>query len=131
MSPTALMPPLPGALPGATDSPNKIKDTASQFEALLIGQILRSVRESGGWLGTEDQTVSSAMEFAEQQFATLLAQQGGLGLATLIGQGLAHRPEADPAAPDAAAGTDAAGDTRVAPTAPAAHSSPASALSPL
>ena len=33
--------------------PAKIRDAAQQFEALLIGQILRSARESGkGWLGS-------------------------------------------------------------------------------
>lgn len=70
------------------DSPTKIREAAGQFEALLMGQILRSVRQSGGWLGTSDATADCAMEFAEQQFASLLAQQGGLGLAALISQGL-------------------------------------------
>jgi Rod binding domain-containing protein len=80
-----------------TAAPGKIQDAAQQFEALLLSQILRSVRESGGWLGSNDPTSDCAMEFAEQQFAALLAQQGGLGLATLIAQGLDR--EQQPAIP--------------------------------
>ena len=73
-----------------TDSPAKIHDAAQQFEALLLAQMLRSERESGnGWLGSGgDSTSDNAIEFAEQQFATLLARQGGLGIASLISQGL-------------------------------------------
>ena len=40
------------AAPAAGDgrAPDKVRDAAQQFEALLIGQMLRAVRESGGWL---------------------------------------------------------------------------------
>lgn len=87
---------LPGAMPGAEgvlpkkDDPAKVKDAAKQFEALLVGQILRSVRESsGGWLGSGGDTASDcATELAEQQFARVLAEQGGLGLAAMISAGL-------------------------------------------
>ena len=69
--------------------PAKIKDAAQQFEALLIGQMLRSVRESGaGWLGEEDNAGQSATDMAEQQFAAVMAKQGGLGLSALITRGL-------------------------------------------
>src|SRR3954471_7859723 len=69
--------------------PGKVHDAAQQFEALLMGQILRSVRQSGsGWLGGEDSSAECATDFAEQQFAAVLARQGGLGLATLITKGL-------------------------------------------
>jgi peptidoglycan hydrolase FlgJ len=70
--------------------PGRIRDAAQQFEALLLGQMLRSVRESGAnWLSTgEDSTGDSATDFAEQQFAAAMAQQGGLGLATVIADGL-------------------------------------------
>ncbi len=68
----------------------KAKDAAQQFEALLIGQILRSVRESGtGWLGSgEDASGECATDYAEQQFASVMAKQGGLGLAEMISRGL-------------------------------------------
>jgi Rod binding domain-containing protein len=64
-------------------------DTAQQFEALLIGQMLVSVRQSGsGWLGSEDSSGEFATDYAEQQFAAVLARNGGLGVADLITKGL-------------------------------------------
>jgi Rod binding domain-containing protein len=70
--------------------PTSARDAAQQFEALLLSEIMRSERESGGgWLGSgEDSSGSSAVEFAEQQLAQELARQGGLGLAGLISSGL-------------------------------------------
>jgi flagellar protein FlgJ len=72
------------------DDPAKVRDAAQQFEALLIGQILRSVRESGGWLASGEASSDCATEYAEQQLAATLAHQGGLGMAELISKGLVH-----------------------------------------
>jgi flagellar protein FlgJ len=92
MSNLSVFPTLPTAAIPTTGSrdPAKVHDAAQQFEALLMGQILRSVRQSGaGWLGSgEDSSAECATDFAEQQFAAVLSQQGGLGLATLISSGL-------------------------------------------
>ena len=75
--------------PRPHDTPEKIRDAAQQFEALLIGQILRTARESsGGFMGEKDASSDCATDFAEQQFATVMARSGGLGLATLIMKGL-------------------------------------------
>jgi flagellar protein FlgJ len=75
-----------------SDTPEKVRDAAQQFEALLMGQILRSARQSGsGWLGGgEDSSAECATDYAEQQFAAVLSQQGGLGLAHVIVKGLEH-----------------------------------------
>jgi flagellar protein FlgJ len=72
------------------DTPERVRDAAQQFEAVLLGQILRTVREAGGggFMGEKDSSSDCALEFAEQQFATVMARSGGLGLATLIIQGL-------------------------------------------
>jgi peptidoglycan hydrolase FlgJ len=72
------------------DDAAKARDAAQQFEALLIGQILRSAREGeSGWLGSGGDSASScATDMAEQQLATVLAQRGGLGLAEVIAKGL-------------------------------------------
>jgi flagellar protein FlgJ len=85
---------VPGGHAKKADDPAKVRDAAQQFEALLIGQILKSVRESGaGWLGSgSDSSSDCATEFAEQHLATTLAQQGGLGLADLISKGLRRDP---------------------------------------
>lgn len=82
--------------PGAKDSPAKILDAAKQFEALLMAQLLKSVRDSeGGWMGTgDDQSGSSAMDYAQEMFAQSLSAQGGLGLASLVARGL-QRPGSD------------------------------------
>ncbi len=63
----------------------KIGQAAQQFEALLIGQILKSAHDSdGGWLGSDDSSDACATDFAEEQFANTIAQQGGFGLAKMI-----------------------------------------------
>ena len=71
-------------------APSKVHDAAQQFEALLLGQMLRAERESGsGWLGGgEDSSAECVTDYAEQQFAAVLAQNGGLGIATLVAKGL-------------------------------------------
>src|SRR5271157_5494895 len=68
----------------------KTADAARQFEALLIGQMLKSMRDSeGGWLGTgDDEASSSAMEYAQEMFAQSLSANGGLGMASLVMKGL-------------------------------------------
>jgi flagellar protein FlgJ len=70
---------------------SKIADAAHQFEALLIGQMLKSMRDSeGGWMGTgDDESSSSAMEYAQEMFAQSLSASGGLGMANMIVRGLA------------------------------------------
>ena len=73
-----------------TSDPGKIQKGAQQFEALLIGQILHSAHTGdSGWLGTDDSSDSCATDFAEEQLADTIAQQGGLGLSKLIMQDLA------------------------------------------
>lgn len=76
--------------PRPKDDPAKVKTAATQFEALLIGQMLKSMHDSeGGWLGTgDDESASSAMEYGQEIFAQALATNGGLGLASLVARGL-------------------------------------------
>lgn len=76
----------------AKDTPEKIRDAASQFEALLIGEVLKTAHDGEGWLGTgEDETASTTMGLADQFLAQSMAKNGGLGLARMIGAGLARR----------------------------------------
>jgi peptidoglycan hydrolase FlgJ len=81
----------------ARDTPQAIAKAATQFEALLIGEVLKSAREAdgSGWMGTdEDEAGSTLMEVSEQQISQALASGGGLGLAKMISAGLsssAHR----------------------------------------
>ncbi len=71
--------------------PQKVRKAAEQFEALLIGQMLKTVRESSGtdgWMGAGAGSSDSVMGYAEQNLASVLSSQGGLGLAQLVASGL-------------------------------------------
>ena len=73
------------------DSPERVRNAATQFEGLLIGEMLKTARESsdGGWMGSGDDAGSdSAMGLAEQYFAQAMSAGGGLGLARMISAGL-------------------------------------------
>jgi Rod binding domain-containing protein len=76
--------------PRPKDDPARVKGAAQQFEALLLGQMMKSMHDAdGGWLGTgDDQSASSAMEYGQEIFAQALASSGGLGLASLVANGL-------------------------------------------
>ena len=54
-----------------SNSPEKVKDAAQQFEALLINQLLKTAKDSGssGWLGAgdDDETGQTSVDMAEQQ----------------------------------------------------------------
>lgn len=94
--------------PRPPDDPAKIKDAAKQFEALLIGQMMKSMSDAeGGWLGTgDDDSASSAMEYAQESFAQALAANGGLGISDMVAKGLENSPAATaPPEPDAAGQT--------------------------
>ena len=92
MTPT--MPVNAGSLAPVSDLQKSTK-AAKDFEALLIGQMLQSVREEGSsWLGTgeDDKASDAAFGMGEQQLALALAQGGGLGLSKVIASGLERNP---------------------------------------
>jgi Rod binding domain-containing protein len=71
---------------------NKVASAARDFEALLLGQILRSVHEEGGWLGAgDDDAGAAAIGLGEEQLARTMAASGGLGLHKLIEAGLRNQ----------------------------------------
>src|ERR1700756_2137671 len=86
----------PAVAPGPAttkDSPEAIAKAATQFEALLIADFLKSARESDdedGWLGAGESSDSGLSSLAEQQLAQNLAASGGLGLSRLITAGVTH-----------------------------------------
>lgn len=67
--------------------PKDAANAAKQFEALMIGQMLRSAREESGD-DDKDSTGSTMLDLADQQFAKMLADQGGMGLGTMIAKSL-------------------------------------------
>jgi len=76
----------------ARDSPARVQKSATEFEALLLSQMLKSARESGGGMmgvgGDEKDANSTMIELGEQQFAQALARNGGFGIAKLVVAGL-------------------------------------------
>jgi Rod binding domain-containing protein len=70
-------------------SSNKAAGAAKDFEALLLGQMLKSARGDGGWLGTDsDDAGEAAIGIGEEQLARTMAQSGGIGLSKLIESGI-------------------------------------------
>ena len=90
---TSVPTPLP-LTPGTPDTPEKIRKLATDFEALLIAQMLKSARESGGGItgdsDEQDETNSTVVELGEQQMAQALAASGGLGIAKMVIAGLTN-----------------------------------------
>lgn len=73
-----------------TDEKQRISKAATDFEALMVTQLLRAARAGGsGWLGSgEDQSSSTMLEMAEEFLSQTMASSGGLGLGKQITQGL-------------------------------------------
>ena len=85
------------------DSPEKIKDAATQFEALMIGQILKASKgdsDEGAFGGDADPASESAMDFANDYFARAMAAKGGLGLSNMIVAGLQKQSAESNSVPD-------------------------------
>lgn len=87
------------SLSGSKNDPEKIKQAASQFEALLIGQVLKTAHEDAGegWLGAgeDDEAASTAMGMADEYFAQAISKRGGFGLAKMIASGLQTKTAED------------------------------------
>lgn len=84
-----MLTPISGAAPSGDSGavhPRNLKEAASQFEALLVSQMLKSSHEDGeSWLGTgDDQADSTMTELAEERLAQAMAAHGGLGLSRVI-----------------------------------------------
>lgn len=95
MDQLAILPDLPAKIPdpgSKSGDAAKTRDAAEQFEALLLGQLLESAHPKGGWLdGGDEGADGTAISFGEQQLAAAMAQQGGIGLAKLVMQGLQEK----------------------------------------
>jgi len=70
--------------------PGKAATAAKDFEALLVGQMLQTIREQGsGWLGGgEDSASATAFGLGEQSLAAAIASSGGFGLGRIIQRSL-------------------------------------------
>jgi Rod binding domain-containing protein len=102
MSPFPIPPLNPPSAPAPSRTPDKIRDAAEQFEALLLGQILHAARDPDSSASEDSMT-----DFAEQQLATVMSRAGGLGIASQIVRGMAASPtEQRPLPPDRSPASD-------------------------
>lgn len=101
------------ATDGSHGKPANAKEAATQFEGLLIGEMLHSVHDSnsGNLNGDDDSDAESdtAYSMAADQFAQMIAKQGGFGVAKMLTEKLAKAQQsAATAAPGDAAHEQAA-----------------------
>lgn len=72
--------------------PKNPAEAAQQFEAMLLGQMLRAAHTSEG---EQDSSSETMWDMAAQQFAQVLAKNGGMGMARIIQTGL-KGPDLEP-----------------------------------
>ena len=81
------------------DKPKRIAAAAKEFEALLIEQMLKETRSGSGLGEEQDQAGGALRKMADQQFARVIAGQGGLGITKVLVQSLNQAPLKTPAPP--------------------------------
>lgn len=76
----------PRAVDAGSARAKKLEKAASDFEALLLTHILKSMRASAEMFGDGEEEAGTGMmsEFADEQLAIAVARGGGLGLARLL-----------------------------------------------
>ena len=84
------------ALLGAGQAtPTNAKQAAEQFEGLLIAQMLNSIHEEEStgldWEEHSSGATAAIQDMANQQFAQMLSQKGGMGLSRLVVEGLQEK----------------------------------------
>lgn len=75
---------------------NDLNGALEEFESLFASTLLRTAREAsgGGWLGSESSAGSDGiMDFAEQNIAKAMAQQGAFGIAKTLKHALAQKDQ--------------------------------------
>jgi len=75
------------AMPNGPTKSEKIADAAQKFEAILLGELLKTMRESAKVFSDESNAApgSDLMgEFMDEHLARLLARGGGIGLGSMI-----------------------------------------------
>jgi murein DD-endopeptidase MepM/ murein hydrolase activator NlpD len=75
-----------GSLETAAQSPERLAEVAREFEALLVHQLLRQMREASRWNEDEEDSLfgTQLVETIDVELARQLAAGGGLGLAKML-----------------------------------------------
>ena len=91
-----------GSSGDGTGSPARLDNVAQEFEAMLIHQLLKQMREASNWFGTEDEDRlfgNQLLETIDVELARQLAIGGGLGLAEVLMPRLLGGTGVEPANP--------------------------------
>ncbi len=96
---------------------NSVEDAAQEFEAMLIGLLLKSAREAGSVFADEDKMTGGEgyLELAEQQLAKTLADSGILGFSRLLLQDINQIEQSRNVAPPGLSSTKSGGADNSAP----------------
>jgi Rod binding domain-containing protein len=89
-----------GAVLPQDQKPTKLAEAARQFEALMIGELLKSADgDKASWLGDDaDNASETALGMAQTQLAQAIASRGGFGLANTIERAMTRPAPAVPGA---------------------------------
>ena len=85
--------PLPGAV---ADTPQiqKIKQTAQDFEAVLLRQMMREIRNSVFSESSKGGSNATYLSMADEQLANNMAAQGGFGFGKAMAQQMIQQAQA-------------------------------------
>jgi len=73
---------------GASRDAAKTAQTARDFEALLVAQVLKSALPPESMGLSDNEAGDHAVQFALEEFGKVIAAQGGMGLSRLVLQGM-------------------------------------------
>jgi Rod binding domain-containing protein len=81
---------------GVTDTPQiqKIKQTAQDFEAVLLRQMMREIRNSVFSESSKGGSSSTYLSLADEQLANNMAAQGGFGFGKAMAQQMIQQVQA-------------------------------------
>jgi Rod binding domain-containing protein len=81
---------------GVADTPQiqKIKQTAQDFEAVLLRQMMREIRNSAFSESSKGGSNATYLSLADEQLANTMAAQGGFGFGKAIAQQMIQQVQA-------------------------------------
>jgi Rod binding domain-containing protein len=75
-----------------TNDPQSVHKVAQEFESLMIGELLKSMK-TGSLSPASKDADNSMMQYAQESLARTMSQSGGFGLASLIEKGLVQKSQ--------------------------------------
>lgn len=97
MNPITALPAVPGSSASSSDSPERIRKAARDFEAILLRSLLEPLQKSFSTISGEsnDAGHDDYQYMATEAFAAAMAASGGFGLADMITKQLVRAASAN------------------------------------